>query len=147
MIGADNAFLFFLAWEALTVCIYLIASADRERPDELLAGYLTGGLAKIGGAALLAAFALLYAHTHSFSLAAWAHASSRPATRGLLFALFLTSFATKVGVVPLQGGLPAGYGAAPRLGRRLLSVALCAGFYGLWRFEFADPRAAAGVVR
>ena len=49
-IGSDNAFLFFLAWELLTVCIYLIASADREHPGELLAGYLTGGLAKIGGA-------------------------------------------------------------------------------------------------
>lgn len=135
-IGSDNAFLFFLAWELLSVCIYLIASADREHPGELLAGYLTGGLAKIGGAALLAAFALLYAHTHSFSLSTWTHASLTPGTRGLLFALFLTSFATKVGVVPLQGGLPAGYGAAPRLGAASLSVALCAGFYGLWRFEF-----------
>ncbi len=50
--------------------------------------------------------------------------------------LFLTCFATKIGVLPLQGGLPAGYGAAPRLGAAWLSVALCAGFYGLWRFEF-----------
>jgi hydrogenase-4 component B len=54
----------------------------------------------------------------------------------VLFALFLTCFATKVGVLPLQGGLPAGYAAATRLGAASLSVALCAGFYGLWRFEF-----------
>jgi hydrogenase-4 component B len=135
VIGADNAFLFFLAWEALTVCVYLIASGDRTR-DELLAGYLTGGLAKLGGAALLAAFGLLYAHTHSFSFPAWTHAALSPGTRGVLFALFLTCFATKVGVLPLQGGLPAGYAAATRLGAASLSVALCAGFYGLWRFEF-----------
>jgi hydrogenase-4 component B len=134
-IGSDNGFLFLLAWEAITVCIYLIASADRDRAD-LLAGYLTGGLAKLGGAALLAAFALLYAHTHSFSLETWAHASLSAGTRSVLFALFLACFATKVGLVPLQGGLPAGYGAAPRLGAASLSVALCAGFYGLWRFEF-----------
>lgn len=134
-IGSDNAFLFFLAWEAITVCIYLIASAGRDRAD-LLAGYLTGGLAKIGGAALLAAFGLLYAHTHSFSLEVWAHASLSAGTRSVLFALFLVCFATKVGVIPLQGGLPAGYGSAPRLGAASLSVALCAGFYGLWRFEF-----------
>ena len=134
-ISSDNAFLFLLAWEAVTVCIYLIASAGRERGD-LLAGYLTGGLAKIGGAALLAAFGLLYAHTHSFSLEVWAHASLPAGTRSVLFALFLVCFATKVGVVPLQGGLPAGYGSAPRLGAASLSVALCAGFYGLWRFEF-----------
>jgi formate hydrogenlyase subunit 3/multisubunit Na+/H+ antiporter MnhD subunit len=134
-IGSDNAFLFFLAWEAITVCIYLIASAGRDRVD-LLAGYLTGGLAKVGGAALLAAFGLLYAHTHSFSLEVWAHASLPAGTRGVLFALFLICFATKVGVLPLQGGLPAGYGSAPRQGAASLSVALCAGFYGLWRFEF-----------
>lgn len=135
VIGADNAFLFFLAWEALTVCVYLIANGDRGR-DELLAGYLTGGLAKLGGAALLAAFGLLYAHTHTLSMQAWSHAALPAGTRGVLFALFLACFATKVGVLPLQGGLPAGYAAATRLGAASLSVALCAGFYGLWRFEF-----------
>src|SRR5579875_3686327 len=134
-IGTDNGFLFFLAWEAITLCVYLIASAGSNRQD-LLGGYLTGGLAKVGGAALLAAFALLYAHTHSFSLEAWRHAQLSAGTRDVLFALFLTCFATKVGVLPLQGGLPAGYGSAPRLGAASLSVALCAGFYGLWRFEF-----------
>lgn len=135
VIGAENAFLFFLAWEGLTVCVYLIANGGRSR-DELLAGYLTGGLAKIGGAALLAAFGLLYAHTHSFSLSLWTQASLSPATKGVLFALFLACFATKVGIPPLQGGLPAGYAAASRLGAASLAVALCAGFYGLWRFEF-----------
>jgi hydrogenase-4 component B len=133
-IGSDNAFLFFLSWEAITVCVYLIASAGRNT-QELLAGYLTGGLAKIGGGALLAAFGLLYAHTHSFSLDVWAHASLPAGTRGIVFALFLVCFATKIGLIPLQGGLPAGYGSAPRLGAASLSVALCAGFYGLWRFE------------
>jgi formate hydrogenlyase subunit 3/multisubunit Na+/H+ antiporter MnhD subunit len=134
-IGSDNAFVFLLAWEALTVCIYLIASAGRDQRD-LLAGYLTGGLAKVGGAALLGAFGLLYAHTHSFSLVVWAHAALPAGTRGVLFALFLACFATKVGVIPLQGGLPAAYGSAPRLGAASLSVALSAGFYGLVRFEF-----------
>jgi hydrogenase-4 component B len=134
-IGADNAFLFFLAWEALTVAIYLIASAGRSTED-LRAGYLTGGLAKIGGAALLAAVGLLYAHTHTFALSAWTAAPLSAGTRAVAFMLFLACFATKIGVLPLQGGLPAGYGAAPRLGAAWLSVALCAGFYGLWRFEF-----------
>lgn len=134
-IGADNAFLFFIAWEALTVAIYLIASAGRSATD-LSDGFLTGGLAKVGGGALLAAIGLLYAHTHTFALAAWTGAALPGGTRGVAFMLFLACFATKVGVLPLQGGLPAGYGAAPRLGAAWLSVALCAGFYGLWRFEF-----------
>jgi hydrogenase-4 component B len=136
-VSADNGFLFFLAWETLTVCIYLITSADPDRPEHLLQGYFTAGLAKLGGAALLAAFALLYAHTHSFQLTAWTHADLAPGTRGVLFALLLVAFGTKIGMIPVQGGLPAGYGAAPRLGPAWLSVALGAGFYGLWRFVFA----------
>jgi hydrogenase-4 component B len=134
VISADNAFEFFLAWEGLTVCVYLLTSGGGS-PRELAAGYLTGGLAKIGGAALLAAIGLMYAHTHSFDLAAWSNASLSPGTRGLLFVLFLACFATKIGILPLQGGLPAGYSSASRLGAASLAVALCAGFYGLWRFE------------
>lgn len=132
VILAANGFLLLLAWEALAVCIYLLASGD---PARLSGGYLTAGLTKLGGAALLAAVALLYAHTHTFSLAAWSHAHLSVATRGVLFALTLVAFGSKVGVAPLQGALPSGYGSAPRLGASWLAVALCAGFYGLWRFE------------
>jgi len=136
-IGADNAFLFFLAWEGLGVCIYLLASADRDDPESLFGGYFTAGLTKAGGAALLAAFALLYGHTHTFQLAAWAHAHLTSGTRGLAFLLFLVAFGSKIGLLPIQGGLPAGYSAAPGVGPASLSVALSAGFYGLWRFEIA----------
>ncbi len=134
VVGTDNGFLFVLAWEALTVCIFLITSGDRADPAAQIAGYFTTGLSKVGGAALLAAVGLLYGHTHSLSLAVWAQASIPGGTRGLLFVLFLVAFGSKVGILPIQGGIPAGYGAAPRLGAASLSVALSAGFYGLWRF-------------
>ena len=135
-IGADNGFLFLLAWELLAVCIYLLASAKAERPGALVASYLTAGLTKIGGAALLAAFGLLYARTGSFELGAWADAAPHlgSGTRNALFVLFVAAFGTKVGIIPLQGALPAGYGAAPGTAAASLSVALAAGFYGLWRF-------------
>jgi hydrogenase-4 component B len=134
-IGAANAFLFFLAWEGLGVCIYLLTSADRGDPEALLGGYFTAGLTKVGGAALLAAFGLLYGHTHTFELGAWAHAHLSDGTRGVAFLLFLVAFGSKIGLLPLQGALPAGYSAAPGFGAASLSVALSAGFYGLWRFE------------
>jgi hydrogenase-4 component B len=134
-ISSDNGFEFLLAWEVLAVCVYLIASGDRERPGALAAGYLAGGLTKLGGAALLAAFGLLYGRTHSFAFADWAHAAAGlpPGTRGVVFVLLVITFATKIGLVPLHGALPAGYGAAPGAGAASLSVALCAGYYGLWR--------------
>jgi hydrogenase-4 component B len=136
-IGSGNAFVFLLAWEGLGVCIYLLTSADRDDPQALLGGYLTAGLTKLGGAALLAAIALLYAHTHTFSIDAWSHAALSSSTRGAAFLLFLVAFGSKVGLLPIQGGVPAGYSAAPGLGAASLSVALSAGFYGLWRFEIA----------
>ncbi len=134
-IGADNAFLMLLAWEALNVCIYLLTGSGKADPAELLGGYFASGLTKLGGAALLAAIGLLYAHTHSFALAVWAHAQLGGGTRGVAFLLFLLAFGSKVGLLPLQGALPAGYAAATRVGAAALSVALSAGFYGLWRFE------------
>ena len=137
-VGSDGAFLFFLAWEGLGLCVYLIASADRGRPGALAAGYFAGGLTKLGGAALLAAFGLLYGRTHSFAFADWLHAAaSLPAgTRSVVFVLLVCGFATKIGLFPLHGALPAGYGAAPGAGAASLSVALCAGYYGLWRLVF-----------
>jgi hydrogenase-4 component B len=138
VIGADQAFVFLLAWEGLAVAVYLTASADRRRPGTLLAGYLTGGLNKISGAALLAAFALLHGRTGSFRFSDWhaqaAHLAGH--TRSIVFLLLLIGFASKIGVPPLQAGLPAGYEAAPGPAAASLSVALVAGFYGLWRLVF-----------
>jgi formate hydrogenlyase subunit 3/multisubunit Na+/H+ antiporter MnhD subunit len=138
VIGTGNAFAFFLAWEALGLCVYLIAGGDRGNPRALAAGYFAGGLTKLGGAALLAAIGLLYGRTHSLALADWLHAAGGlpTGTRSVAFVLLVAAFATKVGLVPLHGALPSGYGAAPGSGAASLSVALCAGYYGLWRLVY-----------
>jgi hydrogenase-4 component B len=135
VIGAGNGFELLLAWEGLAICIYLLSSGASSEPRRLARGYLTFSLTKLGGAALLAAIGLLYARTHSFALAAWSHAALGAGTRGAAFALLALAFGSKVGVLPLQGSLPAGYAAAERNGASWLAVALGAGFYGLWRFE------------
>lgn len=138
VIGTSNAFTFFVGWEGLGVCVYLLASADRASPRALASGYFAGGLTKLGGAALLAAIGLLYGRTHSLSLADWAHAAGAlPAgTRSIAFLLLLVAFGTKVGLLPVHGALPSGYGGAPGSGAASLSVALCAGYYGLWRLVY-----------
>jgi hydrogenase-4 component B len=136
VVGADQAFVFLLAWEALTVLLYLTASADRERPDTLLAGYLTGALNKISGAALLAAFGLLYRATHSFAFASWQASAVSPDIRSAVFVLLVVGFAAKIGLPPLQAALPASYEAAPGPAAASLSIALVGGFYGLWRLLF-----------
>jgi hydrogenase-4 component B len=137
VVTTDHGFWLLLAWESLTVMLYLLASADRERAGTLVAGYFTAGLTKLGGAALLAAIALLYGKTGSFSIDVWSHAAGLGPAASVAFVLFVVAFGTKVGVLPLQGALPVGYSAAPGLGAASFSVALAAGFYGLWRFVFA----------
>jgi hydrogenase-4 component B len=134
VIGADQAFVLLLAWETVTLSLYLLGSADRERPGALVASYFNLGLGKLGGGALLAAFALLYGRTGSFELSAWAHAAPHlGAARSVAFVLLLVGFGSKIGLIPLQGSLPPFYAAAPGGSAATASVAFGAGFYGLWR--------------
>jgi hydrogenase-4 component B len=137
-ICVNQAFVFFMAWEGLTVCLYLIAGAERERPGALVSGYFTGALSKIGGGLLLMSFGLLYGHTHSFRFSDWAAAVPHMTTtsRAVVFVLLLAAFSTKIGALPFQGALPVGYSAAPGASAAAISVALSAGYYGLWRLVF-----------
>jgi hydrogenase-4 component B len=146
IIGADQAFLFLLAWESLTLTLYLLAGADHGRSGSLFAGYFTGAMNKLGGGALLAAFGLLYAQTGSFRFADWAQAAPTlgAGVRGVAFVLLLIGFGTKIGMLPFQGWLPIGHAAAPGASSATLSgIAINAGFYGLWRivFEILRPDA------
>jgi hydrogenase-4 component B len=138
IVGSDQAFLFLLAWETLTLTLYLITAADR-RPDALLAAYFTGSMSKLGGAALLAAFGLLYGQTGSFHFSAWAAAAPDldGGVRTAVFLLLLIGFGSKLGTLLFQGPLPLAYAAAAGPAAASLSIALNAGFYGLWRLVFA----------
>ena len=138
VIGSDQAFVFLLAWETITLSLYLLASSDGERPGALAAGYFGGAMSKLGGAALLAGFGLLYAKTGSFELGVWAHqAPHLGGARDVAFVLFVIAFGTKLGLVPFQGPLPSLYAAAPGPSGATISIAVTAGFYGLWRLVFS----------
>lgn len=138
VIGANQAFFFFLAWEGLTVCLYLIAGADRDQPGALLSGYFTGALVKTGGGALLAAFGLMYGKTGSFRFSDWAAAAPHlgAGAKGVTFVLLLIAFGSKLGVLPFPGALAVSYAGSPRASAASLAVALSAAFYGLWRLVF-----------
>ena len=138
VVGVDQAFVFLLAWETITLSLYLLAAADRDRPGNLLAAYFGTGLSKLGGACILAAFALLYGKTGSFLFPSWAHAAgSLGEARSVAFVLLLVGFGSKIGLLPLQAGLPPLYSAAPSATPATLSVAFSVGCYGLWRLVFA----------
>jgi hydrogenase-4 component B len=138
VIGTNQAFVFLLAWETITLSLYLLGSAGSDRADGFAAGYFAGGMSKIGGAALLSAFGLLYARTGSFELSVWAQrAPHLGGTRDAVFVLLVVAFGTKLGLVPFQGPLAPLYAAAPGASAATISIAFNAGFYGLWRLVFA----------
>lgn len=135
-IGVDQAFVFVLAWETITLSLYLLAASARERPGALLSAYIGGSLAKLGGACLLAAFALLYGKTGSFAFHTWATAGGLDAARSVAFMLLLIGFGSKIGLIPSQVGLPPLYTAAPAATAATVAIAYNVGFYGLWRLVF-----------
>jgi hydrogenase-4 component B len=131
--SADNAFLFLLAWESLTAGFYLLAGADRRRPDSVVASVTTFAFGKISGAALLIGLLLLASRSNSFALADFVHVPSG-ALHSTAWTLLVTAFVIKVGLVPVQVWMPRGYAAAPAGLRAVMAgVAVNAGFYGLWR--------------
>ena len=136
VIGIDQAFVFLLAWETITLSLYLLAASDRDRPAALLSAYFGGSLSKLGGACLLAAFALLYGKTGSFDFHTWATAGGLGSARSVAFVLLLIGFGTKIGLIPSQAGLPPLYTASPAATAATVAIAYNAGFYGLWRLNY-----------
>jgi hydrogenase-4 component B len=133
VITADNAFVFLLGWELLTIAFYLLASYERAKPDRADAAIITVTLGKVSGAALLLGFLLLAGRAGGFSFADLASVP-RSGLRDGAFALLVAGFAVKVGLVPLHVWMPRGYRAAPGPLRAVMAgVAVNVGFYGMWR--------------
>ncbi|MFN2535709.1 MAG: proton-conducting transporter membrane subunit [Pseudonocardiaceae bacterium] len=133
IITADNAFVFLLAWELLTIAFYLLAGFDRSKAEHADAAIITVVFGKLSGAALLLGFLLLAARAGGFTFTELASVP-RSGLRDAAFALLVGGFAVKVGLVPLHVWMPRGYRAAPGPLRAVMAgVAVNVGFYGMWR--------------
>jgi hydrogenase-4 component B len=134
VIVAGDAFTFLFAWESLTVAFYILTGVRRERRPTRRSAWVTFGVGKMGGAALLVGFLLLASRSGTYTLSAWAHVA--PGTlHNEAYALVVAGFAAKVGLIPLQVWMPVGYPAAPGPTRAAMAgLAVNVGFYGLWRF-------------
>lgn len=134
LVAADGL-VFLFAWEAMTLCAYLLVVHEHHRAEVRSAGLLYLVLTHAGTACVLAFFTVLGTLQGSlrFSVLA-AHLPLPAATGAGLFALALVGFGTKAGVWPLHVWLPAAHPVAPTHVSAVLSgLVLKAGIYGLLR--------------
>jgi hydrogenase-4 component B len=128
---ARNGVLFLVAWEAMSLCAYVLVSFEHERAEARRAGWIYLVASHAGTAALFALVVLL-----GDSLGA-GHAgglSSARASAPTLLALALVGFGVKAGIVPLHVWLPEAHAAAPSHVSALMSGAMVKlGYYGLLR--------------
>lgn len=134
IIVAGDVFTFLFGWESLTIAFYLLSASRRSSPSGARAGWVTVGMGKLSGAALLFGFLLLAASSRSLSLASFGHVPGG-ALHDAAFALVVVGFGAKVGLAPLQVWMPLAYPEAQGPARAAMAgLAANAGFYGLWRF-------------
>ena len=131
---SGDTFSFLFSWEVLTISFYVLAGVSRSRRRDARAAWLTLVTGKVSGACLLFGFLLLAGSSGSFSLAAWSNVPPG-VLHDAAYALVVTGFAAKLGIVPFQGWMPLGYPAAPGPTRAAMAgIAANVGVYGLWRF-------------
>ncbi len=136
---ADNVFVFLVLWEVSVLAIFALVAVRYSDEAASKAADLTITLAKLGGAAILAAFLLLAANAGSLSFADLARSGPGldPTLRGICFALFFAGFGVKAAIVPVQTWLPRAYGESSAESAGLLAaVALNIAFYGMLRTWF-----------
>ncbi|MGH9114609.1 MAG: proton-conducting transporter membrane subunit [Acidimicrobiales bacterium] len=134
IVVAGDTFTFLFGWETLTVAFYVLTGIRRRDRQGSRASWLTFGIGKFSGAALLFGFLLLAGRSGSYTIAAWAHVPPG-GVHDAAFVLVVIGFGAKVGLVPFQVWMPVGYPAATGPIRAALAgLASNVGFYGLWRF-------------
>ena len=138
VVTARSALPFLIAWEAMSICGYLLVVFEHEQPEVRRSGLVYLVATHAGTLALFLLFAVWgrYAADFTFdSLAAGASALPKQGAVVLLLALF--GFGIKAGLVPFHFWLPGAHSAAPSHVSAIMSgVVIKMGIYGLIRVGF-----------
>ncbi len=134
---ADDAFVFLLSWELMSLASWAIVLAHHRDPANMRAAYIYLVMASFGTLALLLAFGLLAGADGGYAFAAMRAAGPAPLAAGLAVILVLVGAGSKAGLVPLHVWLPLAHPAAPSHVSALLSgVMTKVGVYGFVRVVF-----------
>lgn len=127
---ADNAILFLMAWEVMSLASFALVMFDGDQPAVRQAGWTYLIATHLGTAFLLAMFLLLGGGgTLDFD-----QLRCPPGQTMLIFLLAVIGFGTKAGFMPLHVWLPEAHPAAPSHVSAVMSgVMIKTGIYGLLR--------------
>lgn len=135
---ADDAFLFMVAWELMSLSSYFLVAFHHDNPANRRAAFLYLLMAHIGGLAILLGYGVLASFAGGFDFAAMRAAA--PLSSGwanIAFALAFVGFGMKAGLFPLHAWLPEAHPVAPSHISALMSgVMLKVAVYGFVRFVF-----------
>jgi len=139
---ARHSLVFLAGWEIMAVSAFFAVTTEDRDAEVRDAGFLYLVSARASTLCLLALFALHWVATGSFDLVPIGAGAVSPAIQSALFALALTGFGLKAGLVPLHYWLPPAHAAAPTHVSALLSgVLIKVGIYGIVRVASLLPDA------
>lgn len=134
---ADDAYVFMVAWETMTLSATLLVIANHRLPEVRRAGFLYLIISHVGALALLLCFGLLQANTGDYTFANMRHQHLDAFWGAIAFFLALFGFGAKAGILPLHVWLPEAHPAAPSPISALMSAfVLKTGVYGVLRVTF-----------
>lgn len=136
VVVADDAFLFMVAWETMSLSSYFLVVYQHEHAANRRAAFLYLLMAHVGGLAILLGYGVLASFGGSFAFDAMRSAELSPLWATVAFSLAFFGFGMKSGLVPLHAWLPEAHPAAPSHISCLMSgVMLKVAVYGFIRFS------------
>jgi hydrogenase-4 component B len=137
VVMADDAFVFLLSWELMSLVSWAIVLAHHHEPANLRAAYIYLVMASFGTLTLLLCFGLLAGTDGGYAFDAIRAAPPATLAAGFVVILALVGAGSKAGLVPLHVWLPLAHPAAPSHVSALLSgVMTKVGVYGFVRIVF-----------
>lgn len=134
---ADDAFVFMVAWELMSVSSYFLVAHQHEHAANRRAAFLYLLMAHVGGLSILLGYGVLSGFGGSFTFDAMRAVELEPVWASIAFALAFFGFGMKAGMVPVHAWLPEAHPVAPSHISALMSgVMLKVALYGLIRFTY-----------
>jgi len=134
---ADDAFIFLVAWEFMSLTSWLMVLADHEKEENRKAGLVYLTMATFGTFCLLPCFGLMAGAGGDYTFAAMRAKELTTLTGSLVVLLVLLGAGSKAGLAPLHAWLPLAHPAAPSHVSALMSgVMTKVALYGIIRVLF-----------